>query len=361
MKKVLFISSWGLGNQIQTSPTLQAIHDLGFSIDIYANPVFPDQYDLFEGWEIINHIYIHQKEKTPDFAAYDYLVYHHPARYERWSRYKEVMSNPKKFPKVIQNGLADPFWPGEIGANLELAIKLGWNFQQEEPKIHIEYDKAVRFEYEIDNKAKRWEKEIVLSPTTHSNTNLWGPKYWHYWPEFMRLITKKHPSWRFWVIGCPGDSNTTKIKDIKPLPPNLVAIQNVAQQSVEVRNGRIIHPSDKILAEKIGIYFVAGLIKRADLFIGNETGLSWVAEAVDTKALTLWTCTSMRKNWPQNHSEMKNERIVVFKKVCPLQPCHNSHVIPGLWCPYIREGQKHPCGYSFEISQIYALLLKMAD
>lgn len=324
-KKVLFIMTWGIGNCIMATPTIQAIYDLGFEIDIFASPVFPDQYDLLVGWDVINKIYLHPNER-PDFDSYSNLIYHHPARSEPFSEYKKYKDDPR----VIQNGHPDPFWPNEIQANLELAVKLGRNpFARDVPMIHVEYD-----EEWASFRNNKYEKKIIFAPTTHGKNDLWEPKMWHHWYDFIPAIAEERPEWEFWIVGTKDDHN---------LPPDEI------DKSTNVKN----------VIGKLTIKETSGLIKGADLFVGNETGLSWVAEAIDTKALTLWTCTAMRKNWPQNHPSKKNERIVAFKKVCDFQPCHRPNILPGLWCPYIKAGQPHKCGYSFTTNQIYGLMLRM--
>ena len=101
---------------------------------------------------------------------------------------------------------------------------------------------------------------------------------------------------------------------------------------------------------------LASLIKKCDLVVCNETGIGWVADALDVPCITLWTCTNMKKNWPQS-----KKRVVAFKQVCTFQPCHHQTRIPGLFCPYIKSGQKHKCGYSFTIEQIWDLMLKVLE
>jgi len=313
-KNVLVIATWGIGNTIQLTPTIQAIHDLGFTIDLFVNPVFSDQYDLLENWSVINKIYLFPRSE-PDFKKYDYLVYHHPARTEKFSRYKDW----KFSHKTIQNSHHDPFWGGEIYANLELAIKLGMSPSSPIPKCHIEVNEKFDF--------PDFKKHIVLAPTTHSNKDLWEPKYWHYWNIFIKSLAESNPDWAFWLVGTEKDSN---------IPPSY---------------------SYSNLFNKIGkltIKQTASLIKGCDLVLCNETGIGWIADALDIPCITLWTCTNMKKNWPQS-----KERIVVFKKVCIFQPCHHQTRIPGLFCPFIKAKKKHKCGYSFSQEQIWNLMIKI--
>ena len=197
MKNVLFITTWGIGNMIQITPTLQTVHNLDYKIDLFANPVFPDQYNLLKNWSVINKIYLHPKDK-PSFNKYNYLVYHHPSRVEKFSNYKKW----KNSSKTIQNSHFDPFWVGEIYANMELAVKLGLNpfIEYTIPKCHIEVVDKFIFE-------KKYKKNIVLAPTTHHKEELWGPKYWHGWNSFIKSLAESNPSWAFWLVGSKNDSN----------------------------------------------------------------------------------------------------------------------------------------------------------
>lgn len=311
-KNVLFITTWGIGNIIQLTPTIKLVSDAGYKIDLYSNPVFHDQYDLLENWICINKIYLYPKSK-PNFSSYDYLIYHHPSRREKFSDFKKWrFSNI-----IIENSSYDPFWMNEVKANVELAEKLLNKkiIDNEIPKCHIEYE-----EFPLNKK----KVNIVLAPTTHPNYQLWRPKYWIFWNEFIRFMTEEYPNWQFWIVGSPNDSNI-------PIPVNSKNIEN--------------------LIGKIGIKKVAGLIKFSNLVICNETGIGWIADALDTPCLTLWTCTNMRKNWPRS-----NKRKVVFKQMCNYQPCHTRTTIPGLFCPDIKRGKVHSCGYSFSINDINNLV-----
>lgn len=318
MERALVICTWGVGNMIQLTPTLQAIHELEYVIDLFASPVFPDQYDLLAGWDVINRIYLHPDEQ-PDFDSYDKLVYHHPARREPFSEYKKY----KQDFRTVENGHPDPFWPNEVRANLELAVKLGRSpFSQDVPKCHVEYDT----EWEKKIKCGNYEKKIIFAPTTHGNNDLWGPKMWLHWYDFIPAMAEERPNWEFWIVGSENDNNQ---------PP-------------EIDHHNVLNMIGDLKLKE-----TAGLIKGADLVVANETGIGWIADALDVPCLTLWTSTHMRKNWPQSE-----KRIVLFKPVCQFQPCHTPRRIPGIFCPYIRAGQKHKCGYSFTTNQIYGMMLK---
>lgn len=141
---------------------------------------------------------------------------------------------------------------------------------------------------------------VTVAPAALYSWKAWSPE------KFAELLTRlgREISCSFFVIGGPED------KEI---------LDGIAKQS----EARTINCSGRM-----NLCQTAALLRRSDLFIGNDSGLSHIAAAVKTPLIQLFG-----PGEPEKFGHTGPGRIVIQRADCPHHPCQQRDCItPGEWC-----------------------------
>jgi len=156
------------------------------------------------------------------------------------------------------------------------------------PRTWCNYEISDEIESLLDR-----EDPVVCLHDGSKPGRFWLAKRYPHWQKVHDLVIEAIPKATFFVLGTVKDG--------------LITGDNV----VDMR-------------ERLSILNTAGLLRRADLFIGNDSGLAHISAAQGTKALIVFGPTNIVKNLPpQNAYPMtENEGLAC-------RPCQS---IVGRWC-----------------------------
>jgi ADP-heptose:LPS heptosyltransferase len=113
----------------------------------------------------------------------------------------------------------------------------------------------------------------------------WLAKRYPHWQKVRDLVTEAVPGATFFVLGTMSDG--------------FISGDNV----VDVR-------------ERLSLLNVAGLLRRADLFIGNDSGLAHISAAQGTRTLVTFGPTNITKNLPPQNAIPVTETVGLACRPC---------------------------------------------
>jgi len=118
----------------------------------------------------------------------------------------------------------------------------------------------------------------------------WDVKRWPHYVELAKMIQKKFPKYKIFLIGDKEDLEEAKEKE---WPDNVSLIMMGA----------------------LSIPQLAYLIKYAEIYIGNDTGPTHIAAAVGTRTYAIFAPTMLSKNKPLGSN------VTILNKRPPCSPC----------------------------------------
>lgn len=238
--KILFNAGEGVGNIIDITPALTALHSMEYEVDVLLTPNYPDTVNLLKGWKCIGKV----SSSLTDFKLTEYeAVLINP-----WFKLPQLFAGR---PNVIGVPLSALEKISEVEANMELARKLG--YRGKTPKLHVQTNKRRDF--------SMYRGAVGI----HNGANpQWGFKRWPWFPELARKFK------RVVLVGSEHDRQ--------------------AGWDERVLNFQGL----------LSLTETASLIKECGVFITNDSGMMHMASAVGTKTYAIFGPTSQKKNKPPN-------------------------------------------------------------
>jgi hypothetical protein len=259
-KKVLVFVGEGLGNIIQAIPTLIAINKLGYIVDVALRANYPGIQNILNIPEInkIFNVYI---EAIPEGKSYDKIIltmFGHVESYKKWEEDFEGV-------EVIQDSeiAIDLGKMNDVEVNFRFARHLG--YEDKIPEIKINYP---------DNSTYQYFDNIICPGSGGENKR---------WPYFMDLA--KRLKGRVGIVGGPNEEKVA-------WPPNCVDLTGA-----------------------ISLEEIAAIVSKAGVYIGNDSGITHLANATKTPCVVVWGPTNLTKCRPWNSPTA----IVLKQYGC--QPC----------------------------------------
>lgn len=256
---ILICLGEGIGNMVQATPCIEAIHRLGHDIDLYLDGNWSDAVMLFDGWDIVGGIYDPRVE--PPCDQYDMIV---RTIWGRWPR--EVMRRQRDF-SLSEVG---PSWlQNEVHQNLILAERMGWSDESAAPWGHVEFDPF------------HGGTDFVAICPGHLQNETWKRKSYPHWPAVIDKLTARGID--YVILAHPSDREAWW----------------------ESRN----------VIDNVSIREAAGILKAADVCLGVDNGLCHVAAAVGTPVVVVFGATPVAKCKPWGR------RVEVVSMNMDCQPC----------------------------------------
>jgi len=256
-KNILLICGEGFGNIVWVTPCVITLNKYGYKVDILCESYWPDAQLVFKNCEIVNKVFTDSSEIY--FSKYEHVIQ------TRWG---------KKHPKqTIRYDKLDLSKFHEIDENFTIIKKLGIN---ENPPMPFFSN------LKWDGFSKEKNRVVIADPKVRQQ--IWDRrKYPH---VFNLAISLSQMKYKVSIIGSKEDckSWTKYPKGIK-----------------------IIEESD--------IYKAADAMRKNDLYIGQDCGLTQIAAAMDMPTIALFGATRVSKNAP------KGKRVKIYKSDLPCSPC----------------------------------------
>jgi hypothetical protein len=286
-EKVLVFIEEGIGNLIQTIPTLIALNKLGYLVDIAFRSNFPGVRNVLKIPEV-NEIFNMYVERIPNPKSYKKVIltmFGHLEHYRYWKEDFDGVEIMNDF--ELSNDLGRM---NDVEINFRFAKALGYDGAI--PDIKINYPKNDNFQY-FDH--------IVCPGSGGENKR---------WPYFMEMV--KELKGRVGIIGGPAEEKIN-------WPPNCVDMTGL-----------------------LDLDEIASIISKAGIYIGNDSGISHLANATGTPCVIIWGPSNMIKSKPWNSP------IAIINKNMQCQPCF---LLQGeTKCE--KEGIPNECLYSVTIKDV---------
>ena len=229
----------GLGNMVQTTPCIRALHSLGHTVDLYLDGTWDTAHELFDGWAVVRAVY--RKDAPPDCAAYDEILR------TIWGRWPEpIKASPSDY--VLSE--ADASWTvNEALTNLVLAERMGYRGPC--PWAHVQYDERIRL------------ADIVIAPGFYRSEH-WRRRAYPHWPGVIERL-KAH-GMKYVVLGH--------------------------------RTDREPWWDDAACAPEVSLREAAGILAGARVVLGVDNGLCHMAAGVGTPVVVVFGSTPPLKSKP---------------------------------------------------------------
>lgn len=259
-KKILMFVEEGVGNIVQAIPSCIAVSKLGYKVDIALRSNYPGMRRLLQIEEINNvfNIYI---EKIPNPKSYEKVIlteFGHLNHYRDWKEDFEGI-------EIIQDSdlSHDLGKMNDVEINMRFARDLGYDGPT--PEVKLNYPDNSTFQY-FDN--------IICAGSGAYNKR---------WPYFSDLA--KQLKGRVGIVGGPQEEKVA-------WPPNCVDMTGILE-----------------LDE------VASIVSKAGVYIGNDSGITHLANATGVPCVVVWGPTNLIKCKPWNNP------VAIVSKNYPCQPC----------------------------------------
>jgi len=259
-KKILLFIEEGVGNIIQVIPTCIAISKLGYTVDIALRCNYSGLRRLLQ-IEEINNVYNLYVEEIPDSKSYEKVIlteFGHLNHYKDWKSAFDGV-------EIVQDSelSKDLGKMNDVEINMRFARDLG--YEGPIPEVKLNYPSNKTFQY-FDN---------IICPGSGS--------YNKRWPYFMDLAKKLKG--RVGIVGGPKEDKVN-------WPPNCVDMSGLLE-----------------LDE------IASIISKAGVYIGNDSGITHLANGTGTPCVVIWGPTNLIKCKPWNNP------VAIVSKGYPCQPC----------------------------------------
>lgn len=342
IKKLIILGFGGIGNHIKITPMLRALKENNPDLIIYFVTYSKICYELFEKDPYINQI-----------------LFLKPA-----SKYKIVRS--LKIGKKIKNLMPDALlvasgtdpvegsmisffskayikigedWKGrgffythkikanamrpEIEQNLDLANFIGISKKYKYPSIYLTNSEKTT--------AMKWKENLNIS----SNSKLIG----------IHPGSGREQKWKRWPI----ENYLELAKTVYEMDKNIVILFFLGNDEVDLIEevNKIVKDRIHIVKEQKSIRMVAGKISQCDIFLSNDSGLVYIAQALGVKTITIFGPTSIKKN-----HVFGNNNHIIFKKNILCRPCHYKK-----W--FLACNNQRPCLKLITVDEIISTLNNM--
>jgi len=277
-KKILVTKLMGIGNVINISPLIIKLKELmpDYDIDFLCNDKCKK---IFDGWKCINKVYTYPSTyHNIQNINYEFVITGVP--------HDKVIDGLLRNRKVYIN--TNPMFhkTHEIEANMKILLKLGWNGQNiPHTYIHI----SPQDEEKIN---KQFKDKYIGICAGWSGSSQWSIKNWGYknYAQLTKLLKSYFPEYKILILGTGYDR--------------------------KVLNYIKFNEMDRIIdcVDKYSINETAAIIKKCKFIVVNDSGLSHVASAIDTRSYTIFGPTSTAKNKPPHNN-------IVIKKNLNCVPC----------------------------------------
>jgi len=259
-KKLLVFVEEGLGNIIQTIPTLIAFNRIGYTVDIALRANYPGISNMLKIDEV-NRVFNMYIEKIPEPKSYEKIIltmFGHLNHYRDW---KEAFDGVDIVQDLEIAQLLGKMNDTEI--NMRFARDLG--YEGEIPKIKVNHPDNSTFQY-FDN---------IICPGSGGENKRW--------PYFSTLA--KNLKGRVGIIGGPNEEKVN-------WPPNCVDMTGL-----------------------LTLDEISAIVSKAGVYIGNDSGITHLANATGVPCVVVWGPTNLTKCRPWNNP------IAIVTKEYPCQPC----------------------------------------
>ncbi len=263
--RILIVMDQGIGNMVMFTPTIRAIKEQLPKAHITVLGRQPSV-QVIEGWDMVDQVLT-----QPDDRSYDigFLTI--------WSQdYNQLYGERIRGQcRTIYTINMDNVDSHEVDHHLKIARLLGYTGPRPETFCMV---KDVDVPYS--------GKLAGLSDTTVNNGD-WERKRWPYYPELARRLLER--GYTVVLIGGKGEAERFRPED---WPDGVINALG-----------------------KYDIRETAGLIRRCELFIGNDSGPAHMAAALGVKTFVIFGATRTTKNRPYG------ENVKVISKFLPCSPC----------------------------------------
>ncbi len=263
--KALICLSQGVGNVIMATPLIQAVHDLGYTVDVYCNARC-NAASLLRGWAAIEHVFTSWGDLSLIQEHYDVVC-------------RGAWCNLKWPPVFLQAqdylspDILDMRVHHETSANMTVARKLG--HKGATPMPHCEHDRPG-----LDLPQ---EYTAVCPGYGSDRSPEWDRKLWPHWRKLCEALEACGTR-----LVCVGSSLDTGLGEL---------------------------PVDVDLRGTLSLRASAGVLAGAERVIAIDNGLAHMAAALGVETAVLFGFTSPLKNRPVG----RDVRILTAGLEC--QPC----------------------------------------
>lgn len=265
-KTALVTVGEGYGNIVMATPTIAAVHAMGYLVDVLVESHQPDAATLLAGWDAVDTIYLERRtlQNAANLRKYDAVIR------TVWTRGGALDAGPEFLPDPLPRQTVH-----EAHVNLSAARALGYAGPMPDPHVEMELP--------------FWplpDRFITVAPGYGGrNRTAWARKRWPHWREFCGLehdLTGTH----IVVLGTEADEEPWMSGPSRPW----------------------LHNS----CGRTSIRGAAGVIERSEILISLDNGLAHIGAAVNRPVVVLFGATSEVKNRPLG----KNVNVVTADLDC---------------------------------------------
>ena len=263
--KALVCISQGVGNVVMATPLVQAVHDLGYAVDVYCDARC-NAASLLRGWAAVGHVFTSWGDLSLLQAHYDVICRGSWCRL-RWPP-AFLQSRDYLSPDILDMRVYH-----ETAVNMTVAHKLG--YAGPTPPAHCEADEP--------GVALPQEYTAICPGYGSERSPQWDRKLWPHWRNLCNALADCGTH-----LVCVGSSLDTHLGEL---------------------------PVDVDLRGLLSLRASAGVLAGAERVIAIDNGLAHVAAALGVETAVLFGFTSPLKNRPLG----RGVRVLTAGLDC--QPC----------------------------------------
>lgn len=296
-KRVLIIFLSGLGNSILLRPTLRALHQNGITVDLlYENKIVPEifKHDHFvnryiqwsdslgERWRLLHEL--RGNRYTEAIVTFESGGWKTALFARMAARYAVGYRLGRWFDFLYSRLLPLDHNAHEVHRHLTMLTHFNLPLPQH---VDLALERPGSESESIIAKTDSWKRPIIVLHPGSSRGLAW--KRWSL-DRFVELGRELFEKWQGEILFIGG-------KDEEDLLPLL--------------QSKVNYPA-RILIDRLSLWETANLLTKANLFIGNDCGITHLAAAVGTKTLALFGPSDPVKNRPFG----ENARIISRHELC---------------------------------------------
>lgn len=232
----------GIGNIVLATPLLIALSELDYEIDVLLHADYPEVEMLLKEWRIIRNVIDGNKKTLPRFNEYSALIPAIPPFYLQ--KYGHVFDGCENLITRPSDGL---FYNNERSYYLEYAYKLGYP-QSRNPQCYLPIQPSINVESGLNY--------IVLAPG--SKTGEMSKKRWPYFPQLAEQFENVI------VVGTQDD------------------LYDCSEQKYKFPDSVCSYVG------KLNLKETAEIIASAEVFVGNDNGLSHLSAAIGVETVIIF-------------------------------------------------------------------------
>jgi len=293
-KKILVFVEEGIGNIIQAIPSIIAMHRAGYVVDLAVRSNYPGYKEILQIPEV-NHVYNMYIERVSEPKSYKKIVltmFGHLNHYKHWKEDFDGVEVMHDLELAKDIGRIN-----DVEVNMRFAKALG--YKGDTPDVKLNLLKNDSFET-FDN--------IICAGSGALN------KRWSYFGELAKRLTG-----RVGIIGGPKEEKVN-------WPPNCVDMSGI-----------------------LDLQEIATIISKAGVYLGNDSGISHLANATGCPCVITWGPTNLIKCRPWN------QPVAIVSKNYPCQPC--MLIQTDTKCQ--KEGKVNECLRDLTIDEVFKAVEKL--